>query len=180
MNEPFLTPDSRMVSNPTRPRRTATMSWPGRPGHEARRIWTVFCLAGEKFFWIDGAQWAGAFAYNAFFSLFPLIVLLVTIASWFIDRNRAGNEVIAYMESYVPLNGEMQRLIFDTIAGVVKARERAGVVALLILVWTTIQCFTTLICATNRACGTTVHNWWRLPLRSLVMFGITAGAVCSA
>ncbi len=127
--------------------------------------------------WIDGAQWAGAFAFNAFFSLFPLMVLLVTIASFFVDRDRAGKEVIAYVESYVPISGEMQRHIFDTIAGVIKAREQAGAVAVLILVWTAIQCFTTLICATNRAWGTAVYSWWRLPLKSLLLLGITAGSV---
>ncbi len=136
----------------------------------------MVCLAVKKFMRIDGAQWAGAFAFNAFFSLFPLMVLLVTIASFFVDRDRAGRLVIGYVESYVPISGEMQRHIFDTIAGVIRAREQAGVVAILILIWTAIQCFTTLICATNRAWGTAVYNWWRLPLKSLVLLGITAGA----
>ena len=67
--------------------------------------------------------------------------------------------------------------IFDTIAGVIKAREQAGAVALLILVWVALQCFTTLICATNRAWDIESHNWWRLPLKSLVLLGITVVAV---
>jgi YihY family inner membrane protein len=150
----------------------ARHAWP-----KPRRLWAILCLAVKKFFRIDGAHWAGAFAFNAFFSLFPLMVLLVTIASCFVDRDRAGKEVIAYMESYVPISGEMQRHIFDTIAGVIKAREQAGALAFLILVWAALQCFTTLICATNRAWGTAVYNWWRLPLKSLVLLGTTAGAV---
>jgi YihY family inner membrane protein len=157
---------------------TSSLSgWPSRLGQEARRVWVVLCLAVKKFLRIDGAHWAGAFAFNAFCSLFPLMVLLVTTASFFVDRDRTGKEIIAYMESYVPISGEMQRHIFDTIAGVIKARQQAGAVAFLILVWTARQCFTTLICATNRAWGTTVHNWWRLPLKSLLLLGITAGAV---
>jgi YihY family inner membrane protein len=150
---------------------------PSRLGQETHRVWAILCLAVKRFSRIDGAQWAGAFAFNAFFSLFPLMVLLVTIASSFVDRDRAGKVVIACIESYVPISGEMQRQIFDTIADVIKARQQAGAVALLILVWAALQCFTTLICATNRAWGTTVHNWWRLPLKSLVLLGITAGAV---
>jgi YihY family inner membrane protein len=129
---------------------------------------------------IDAAQWAGAFAFDAFFSLFPLMVLLVTIASAFVDRDRAGKEVIAYIERYVPISGEMQRYIFDTIAGVIKAREQAGAVALLILVWVALQCFSTLICATNRAWGAAAYNWWRLPLKSLALLCTTAGAVLLA
>ncbi|MRR18503.1 MAG: hypothetical protein EG826_18830, partial [Deltaproteobacteria bacterium] len=148
-----------------------------RPGQAARRVWTILCLAVKKFFEVDGTQWAGAFAFSAFFSLFPLMILLVTIASFFIDRDRAGKEVIAFMEGYVPISGQMQGYIFDTIAGVIKARGQASVVASLILIWGAIQCFSTLISATDRAWGAAASNWWRLPLKSLVQLGITTGAV---
>jgi len=166
-----------MVPSTVRPRSATPLSRPSRLGQKTRRIWAILGSAVKKFSRIAGAQSAGAFAFNAVFSLFPLIVLLVTIASSFVDRDRAGREVIAYLEGYVPISGEMQRQIFDTLAGVIKAREQAGAVALLILVWVALQCFTTLICATNRAWGTEVYNWWRLPLRSLVLLGITVGAV---
>jgi Ca2+-transporting ATPase len=141
------------------------------------RACAVPYIAVKKFLGIDGAQWAGAFAFNAFFSLFPLMILLVTIASHFVDRARAGKWVIAYTEGYFPISGEMQRQIFGIIAGVIKARQQAGAIAFLILVWAALQCFTTLICATNRAWGNAVPNWWRLPLKSLVLLGSTAGAV---
>jgi Ca2+-transporting ATPase len=144
---------------------------------KTRRVWEILCLAVKKFFLIDGVQWAGAFAFNAFFSLFPMIILLVTLASLIVNQDMAVKEVIAYIEKYVPLSGEMQRNIFDTIAGVIKSRGQAGMVASFILIWTSLQCFTTLICATNLAWGTAVSNWWRLPLKSLVMLSITAGAV---
>jgi YihY family inner membrane protein len=150
---------------------------PSRLGLQTRRVWMVICIAVKTFLRIDGAQWAGAFAFNAFFSLFPLMVLLVTVASSFVDRDKAGKAVIACIESYVPISGEMQGQVFHTITGVISAREQAGAVVCLILVWTALQCFTTLICATNRAWGTTVYNWWRLPLKSLVLLGITAGAL---
>ena len=144
---------------------------------KTRRIWALLRLAVNTFLRIDGTEWAGAFAYNAFFALFPLMVMLVTIASLFIDREMAGVEVIAYIESYVPISGEMQYYIFDAIGDAITARGRAGAVALLILAWAALQCFTTLISAINRAWGADAHNWWRLPLKSLTLLGITAGAV---
>lgn len=153
------------------------MSGPSVLSQETRRVWAILCLAVKKFLQIDGVQWAGSIAFNAFFSLFPLMVLLVTIASFFVDRATAGKEIIAYIKMYVPISGEMQRHIFDTIAGVVNAREQSGAIAFLILIWAAIQCFITLISATNRAWGTTMDSWWRLPLKSLVLLGITAGAV---
>lgn len=128
----------------------------------------------KKFSRIDGAQWAGAFSFYAFFSLFPLIVLFVTTASIFIDQERAATEIIAYVKTYVPIRGERQSYIFDTMAGVVNARGKMGVVAFLMLGWAALQIFTTLICATNRAWGTETSNWWRLPLKSLGFLVITA------
>jgi len=113
-----------------------------------------------------------------FFSLFPIVVLFVTIASIFIDRIRAGKVIITYIENYVPISGEMHNYIFNTITGVINAREQAGAVAFVILVWASVQCFITLIVATNRAWGTGVDkNWWRLSVRSLALLGITASMV---
>jgi Ca2+-transporting ATPase len=176
MNEPSSKQSSMTGAGETRSQSAAPLSRPTRLGLESRRVWAIFCLGIKKFSRIDGAQWAGAFAFNAFFSLFPLILLLVALASFFVDRDRAGKAVIAHVESYVPISGDLQRQIFGAVAGVIKARKQAGVVALLVLVWPALQCFTSLICATNRAWGTAVGNWWRLPLKSLVLLGITAGA----
>jgi YihY family inner membrane protein len=143
-----------------------------------KRVWTILRIAVKKFFRIDGVQWAGSFSFNMFLSLFPLIVLFVTIASTFIDSDRAGKEIITYIESYVPISGEMHNYIFNTISGVINAREQAGLVAFVILVWAALQCFITLIVATNRAWGTAVYkNWWHLPIRSLMLLGITASMV---
>ena len=150
---------------------------PSRFDRMTRRVWTILSLAMKKYWEIDGAQWAAGFAHYAFFSLFPLIVLAVTVASAFIDRDRAGAEVIAYVETYIPISGEMQSYIFDTISGVVNARGQAGAVAFLMLVWAAMQFFTTLICATNRAWGAAAHNWWRLPLKSLVLVAIMGSSV---
>ncbi len=136
-------------------------------GQIFRRVWVTLCDATKRFSQIDGAQSAAAFAHYAFFSLFPLIILTVTIASAFIDRDRAGREIITYVETYVPIGVESQSYVFDTIAGVIKARGRAGAVAFLMLVWGAMQFFDALICATNRAWGTQAYNWWRLPLESL-------------
>lgn len=140
-------------------------------------VWTILRLTTKRFLLIEGMQRAEAFAFNAFFSLFPLIILLVTIASTFADRDRAGTEILAYIEGYIPLGSEMQSYIFNTIASVMETRGNASIIAIFILVWVTIQCFSTLIHATNRAWDIETKTWWRLPLKSLLLLGITAGAV---
>ncbi len=152
------------------------MNMPSQLDQKIRRGWAILFLAIKKFLQVDGAQWAGAFAFHAFFSLFPLMILLVTVVSFFIDREKSGKVVIAFMKSYVPISGEMQLHIFDAIGGVIKARQQASAVAFFILIWAALQCFTTLIHATNRAWGAAVYTWWRLPLKSLALLGITMGA----
>lgn len=147
-------------------------------GQKRIHVWTILRIAFNKFLRIDGVQWAGAFAFNMFFSLFPLIVLLVTIASTFIEGERAWKEIIYYIGSYVPISGEMYNYIFDTITDVINAREQASLIAFVILLWTALQCFITLIVAVNHAWGTAVYkNWWRLPLRSFVLLGTTTGMI---
>lgn len=157
------------------PRHPLPPSRPIRLGLEARRLWAILYFAVKRFLQIDGAQWARAFAFSAFLSLFPLMILFVTLASSFVDQDSAGRTLIAYMESRVPINIEMQSYIFDAIAGLVKAREQAGAVALLILAWAALQCFITLVRVTNRAWGHERYNWWRLLLKSLALLGITGG-----
>ena len=158
-------------------RPAALSRWQGRFWHYIRRTWMTLGLAAKKFADIDGAQLAGAFAFNAFFSLFPLMILLVSVVSTFVDRDIAGKEVITSMEGYVPISGEMQQYVSSAIAGVINARDKASTVASLALAWTALQCFTSLIVANNRAWGSVAYNWWRLPLRSLLLLGSTAGAV---
>jgi YihY family inner membrane protein len=153
------------------------MSLPNILASIGRRAYATLWIAAKKFLSIDGTQWAAAFAHYAFFSLFPLIVLIVTIASMFIDRDRAGSEIIAYVETYIPIAQEEQRYVFDTLSGVIKARGQAGVLALLMLAWAAMRFFATLIRATNRAWGVDAHNWWRLPLASLVFLSIMATAI---
>jgi Ca2+-transporting ATPase len=177
MNKASPNHGSAMGGSIPRPPTATSSSKPGRLGQEIRRVWAILGFAVKTFARIDGGQWAGAFAFNVFFSLFPLMILLVTIASYFIEPATAEKQVIAYMERYVPISGEMHRHIVDTIAGVINSRGQASAVALLILVWVALQCFTTLICATNRAWGPAASNWWRLPLKSLALFGITGGTV---
>ena len=150
---------------------------PARFERWLQRAWSVTQLATRRFVRIDGSQWASSFAFNAFFSLFPLIILFVTLASFFVDRHIAGQAIVSYLEGYVPLDGEMRARVFGAISDVIEAREQAGIVALLSLVWAALQCFTTLVLATNRAWEEQAHSWWRLPLRGMALLGVTAGAV---
>jgi YihY family inner membrane protein len=141
------------------------------------RAAATMMLAAKKYSRIDGVEWAGAFAFNAFFSLFPLVILLVSIVSSFVERETAVNTIIGYIKNYVPITGEMKRYVFDTIDGVIRERNQAGVIASLFLIWVTIQCFTTLIIAAVNAWGVKAYSWWRIVAKSLLFLGISALAI---
>jgi Ca2+-transporting ATPase len=134
-------------------------------------------LALHKFLRIDGGQRAAAFAYSAFFALFPLILLLVTLASFIFDRATASSVVVAYAQKYIPVSGGLEERVFGSIQRIASVRGRAGITAFVMLVWAATQFFTTIVHATNRAWGTEGHSWWRRPLKSLTLLGIMVGAV---
>jgi Ca2+-transporting ATPase len=154
-----------------------TARTPEKPESAISRLGSSLFLAAKTFSRIDGGQRAGAFAFYAFFALFPLVVLSVTVTSLFIDPGNAETRVISYVEGYIPISGETEQFVFDTVEGVVEARRGAGLLACLMLVWSAIQFFSNLIFTTNRAWGTEVYSWWRLPLKSLFLLGILIGAV---
>jgi Ca2+-transporting ATPase len=142
-----------------------------------KRVIGILRLAIEKFFLIDGGQRAAAFAFYAFLSLFPLIILFVTIASAFFDPDKVSQYVFDYIGNYVPLSEEMKIHIFNTIYGVIKAHKQVGVIAFLGLVWGAMQFFSALIRATNKAWDEHVYKWGRLPLKSLALLGLLLSAI---
>jgi YihY family inner membrane protein len=141
---------------------------------KVRRAGTSLLGAKTLFMKVDGLDWAAAFSFNAFFSLFPLMVLLVTIASVFVDPVRAAQGAIVYLGDSVPLDGQMRRHVFEVIEEVLEGRAKASVVAVVMLVWTALQCFSTLVSVTNAAWGHKANRWWRLPLKSLTVMMLMA------
>ncbi|HBA59973.1 MAG TPA: hypothetical protein DCZ92_03970 [Elusimicrobia bacterium] len=143
----------------------------------AAKAWKITRLSARRFIEIDGGERASAFAYSAFFSLFPMLVLIVALASTFVDRSTAASMVITDLKKYVPLSGEMQNYIFNTISLVISSRGEASLIAFLMLFWAATQFFTTLVLAANRAWGVTGQRWWHLPMKNISLLGIMILAV---
>jgi uncharacterized BrkB/YihY/UPF0761 family membrane protein len=89
----------------------------------ARAAWSVARRAARRFGEIDGSHWADSIAFNAFFALFPLVLLSVTLASVFVDRASAGRAIVAAAEGYVPLDAQLTARVFEVLEGVIEARE---------------------------------------------------------
>ena len=92
-----------------------------------RRVWRVGAIAwraAQKFDETDGEQRAASFAYYAFFSMFPLILLLITIGTTFLGpKADAASKIIAYVSTQIPLEEQDMKTVISTIDGVVASRK---------------------------------------------------------
>ncbi len=129
--------------------------------------------SGFRYSEIDGEQRAASFAYYAFLSLFPLILLLITFGSFFWNNETAVQDaVIELVENVYPLSDSESEGIKETIKGFIAQRSGAGLLAIGGLIWTSLRFFQALVRGVNRAWGTKEYSWWRLPLRNLMLVAV--------
>ncbi|MDQ3623429.1 MAG: YihY/virulence factor BrkB family protein [Verrucomicrobiota bacterium] len=148
-----------------------------------RYAWAVLFRAGVKYDETDAEQCAASFAYYAFFALFPLMVLLITIGTHFLGNQEAAakkitEEITAQtIKKYIPVDAATSEIMVRTVDNVVASRGRAGFIAFLVLSWSALRFFQSLVRGVNRAWGTKEYSWWRLPIKNLFMAGILASAL---
>ncbi len=144
----------------------------------AWRVGAIAWRAGQKFDETDGEQRAASFAYYAFFSMFPLILLLITIGTAFLGPQAdASTKIVAYVSTQIPLEEADMKTVISTINGVVQSRKSAGLIAFGVLAWTSLRFFQALVRGVNRAWGTKEYSWWRLPIKNLGMLAILASVL---
>jgi len=127
---------------------------------------------------IDGEQCAASFAYYAFFSLFPLILLCVAMATLFVqDRELTAAQILVQVDQYLPLQEGDRVLILHTVQGVLEHGLGASVLGFLVLTWSSLRFCQALVIGVNRAWELKDYNWWKLPLKNLLMIGIVISAI---
>ena len=137
-------------------------------------IWRALVKYDET----DGEQRAASFAYYAFFAMFPLILLLITMGTTFLgSQDKASATIISYVSAYIPLESHDATVVINTINGVVKSRKSAGLIAFAVLAWSALRFFQALVRGVNRAWGTKEYSWWHLPIQNLFMTAILASAL---
>ncbi|HXM30100.1 MAG TPA: YihY/virulence factor BrkB family protein [Chthoniobacterales bacterium] len=139
--------------------------------------WTNLVRAINRYGEVNGEQCAASFAYYAFFSLFPLVLLFVAIGTLFVpDREQTARRLVLQIESYTPLLQTDRDQLTSTFEGVLRHGWGAGILGVLVLVWSSLRFFQALVIGINRAWGGKDYDWWRLPLRNLLMIGILLSA----
>jgi YihY family inner membrane protein len=126
---------------------------------------------------VDGAECAAAFAFYLLLSLLPLIVILATVGSLFIEREAATREIVQLLDRYTPLIGVQRQAAAAAVQSLLEARSNVNLAAFPLLIWGALKFLRTLIRTTNRLWGSPPYNWWRLPLKSFGLLGIIASVV---
>ncbi len=139
--------------------------------------WRVLCRAYARWVEAYGNEGAAAFAYYLLLSFLPLVILLVTAGSLFVERDVATQAVVQWVKHYVPLTGEQEQSTVGSIGGMLAARGQISLVVIPLLFWSSLQFLSVLIRTTNRLWHSPTYTWWKLPLKSLALLGITVSAV---
>src|SRR5512140_3219583 len=93
-------------------------------------------------------QAAASLAYYTFFSIFPLMLLLILIGSFFLDRQNMLQRVTQAIQSAVPVP---QQFVMENLQQVLKARAAVGIFVLVSLLWSASGMFTNLAYQINEA-----------------------------
>ena len=134
------------------------------------RVWEIIARTVAKYVETDGELRAASFGYYAFFALFPLLLLFISLGTLVLgDKNVVASQVLDFVSAYIPVNPNGQNVVEQTLNGVLKSGVKAGIVALLVLAWSSLRFFQALVHGVNRAWGTREYSWWRLPLANLGM-----------
>jgi membrane protein len=111
---------------------------------------TILIRTGLAFDQDDGAIVSRSIAYYALFSLFPLLLVLMSFSSSVLAVEEAQQVVLELVNRYLPVATD---LIQANIEQVLSARSTIGILALLGLIWSASGVFTAIYRAVNRAWG---------------------------
>ena len=102
----------------------------------------------ETFSDARASQAAASLAYYAFFSIFPLLLVLITAGSYFLNSQQVYQAVTQLVQEAIPVSTQ---LITENLNQVLKARGAVGILGLLTLLWSASGVFTNLAYNINLA-----------------------------
>lgn len=96
----------------------------------------------------QAAQASAGLAYYTFFSIFPLMLVFIAAGSYFVDSHEVFTTVTQFVQQALPIS---RQVINENLEEILKARGTAGILSLLILLWSASGMFTNLAYNINLA-----------------------------
>lgn len=116
------------------------------------------------------AEAAASMAYYGFFSMFPLLLVIVAVVSKVLENTTTQEQVLELLLQAFPFASD---LIEENIHQVLNARGSVGLIGLLGLAWSAMGVFTVLTRNINRAWpNTKIRNFFKMRLVSLAILTI--------
>jgi membrane protein len=109
---------------------------------------TILETAIRTFTEKQAAQASAGLAYYTFFSIFPLMLVFIAGGSYFLDSHQVFSAVTQFIQQALPIS---RQVINENLEDILQARGTAGIVSLLILLWSASGMFTNLAYNINLA-----------------------------
>ncbi|MFN3652542.1 MAG: YihY/virulence factor BrkB family protein [Armatimonadota bacterium] len=121
------------------------------PRKIARQVVQVLYYSVKDLATDNGPHWAAALSYYALLSIFPMLLAIVSIASYFVDPQWAVGQATGLLGEFLP---EGRELVEETVRALMEDRGPASILSILALLWTGSRVFRALTLALNIAYDT--------------------------
>jgi len=113
-----------------------------------KRVYKIVRFAIASFEREGGARGAAGMAYYTLFSLFPMLIVMVTIGSYFVDGNEASSKAAQIVASVIPVSHD---LVVQNISRIMILRNSFGIMGLIGLIWSGSNAFSMMVHHINGA-----------------------------
>jgi len=128
--------------------RTTIQSVYQRVNHRSGGVVDIILTAGKSFDEQHGAEAAASISYYSLFSMFPLLLFLVSILGFFIEKLGAPVKIAELITQAIPISSD---LVYNNLIQILNARSLGGIIGLIGLMWAASSVFITVSRNINRA-----------------------------
>ncbi len=128
--------------------RTTIQSVFQRVNHRSGGVVDIILTAGKSFDKQHGAEAAASISYYSLFSMFPLLLFLVSILGFFINKIGAPIEIAELITQAIPISRD---LVYNNLIQILNARSLGGIIGIIGLMWAASSVFITVSRNINRA-----------------------------
>ncbi|MGB6422831.1 MAG: YihY/virulence factor BrkB family protein, partial [Anaerolineales bacterium] len=128
--------------------RTTIQSVYQRANHRSGGVVDIILTAGKSFDEQHGAEAAASISYYSLFSMFPLLLFLVSILGFFIEKIGAPIKITELITQAIPISRD---LVYNNLIQILNARSLVGIIGIIGLMWAASSVFITVSRNINRA-----------------------------
>lgn len=109
---------------------------------------SIFLTTIKQFDKQHGAEAAGSIAYFGVFSLFPILLFLVSVLGYFLEKIGSPIEIALLITQAIPIS---RNLVYSNLVQILGAHKLGGIIGLVGLLWAGSSVFSTISRNINRA-----------------------------